>query len=172
MSRRRRTSGSLARILPALALSIGLASPPALRAQADLDAVRSEMQRAQQRLTALDYGLSRVLMQDPRSQSHVSVLKGLILNVQIDLDYLSAMTQLVDLARDADAAEAIFVGQMKGAQDRMLFAELEQEIASREQRGVVVARPLEAVEQELVDQLRAIRQLYAGTFEQLERRPR
>lgn len=163
--RARRARGHAARL--ALVCLAALAHADPATAQSGVDGIRSEMKADVDRLTAIDYGLARVVMQDPRTAARVSPVRGFVMNVQVDLDYLSAMLQLVGLAREPSAAASVVLEQLEGAQDRMLLDEFEQEVMSREQQGVV--SPLQSIEKELLDQLHRVRELYARTGEALGR---
>ena len=102
-----------------------------MSAQADLDAIRSEMEQIAQRLSNLSIGLTRVVMRDPRARSRVSLVSNFIMNVQIDLDYLGAMLEMVGLARDPDAAGSIVLREMGRAQERMQLEAFERDVRQR-----------------------------------------
>jgi hypothetical protein len=169
MSALPRRSPRFVHTLPAvLALWAGVVSARPLAAQTELEAIRTEMKAGVQRLVEIDYGMNRVVMQNPNVQSRVSLVRALVLNVQIDLDYLAAMMQLVGMAREPTSAAAVVLTELKGAQDRMLLDEFEQDVASREERGAVPSQALLIMEQQLVSELHQITALYGRTTEALD----
>src|SRR5688572_24398552 len=127
---------SRARLALAVSLLAALAPARPVAAQTELETVRAQMKQGVERLAAVDYGLNRVVMQDPRIGSRTAVLKGLVQNVQVDLDYISAMIQLVGLARDPANAAPVVLGELKGARQRMLLQEFERDVRERSERGL------------------------------------
>jgi hypothetical protein len=166
------TTAALGRLLPvAVILAAALTNPRLAGAQTELEGIRSEMKQRVERLAAVDYGLNRVVMQDPRVGSRTAILKSFVQNVQVDLDYLSAMLELVGLARDPASAAPVVLGELKGARERMLLTEFERDVSERVERGLTPP-PLQVLETELLSQLHQISELYTRTTELLERVPR
>jgi hypothetical protein len=156
------------RLPAAVILTAALACARPVRAQTELEAIRAEMKQDVEQLSRVDYGLTRVVMQDPRIGSRIGVLKNFVQNVQVDLDYLGALLELVEQARDPAAAAPVVLAQLKGARERMLLDEYERDVAERIERGLTPPA-LQALETELLGQLHRITQLYVRTEEALGR---
>ena len=131
-----------------------------VRAQTDLDGVRLEMESSMRRLGKMDMVLFRVTMQDPNFEQHVSLVTTLIQSVITDLDYLEALIELYSRASDTDAAAAVVLRELTGAEERLQLAAFEQHVTS-EANSNAAPRGLQIAEQQVLDELRQVVDLYA-----------
>ena len=147
-------------------LTSTLGSAP-VRAQTDLEAVRLEMESSMGRLGEIDMGLFRITMQDPNLEQHVSLVTTLIQSVITDLDYLEALIELHGLANDIDAATAIVLRELTGAEERLQLGAFEQHVAS-ETNSNAAPRALQLAEQQVLEELRQVVDLYARTSDLID----
>ena len=143
-----------------------LAAAP-LRAQTDLDGLRLEMESSMRRLGEMDMGLFRVTMQDPNLEEHVALVTTLIQSVITDLDYLEALIELHGFASDTDAAAAVVLRELAGAEERLQLAAFEQHVTS-EANSDTEPRTLQVAEQQVLDELRQVVDLYARTSDLID----
>lgn len=143
-----------------------LAAAP-LRAQTGLAGLRQEMESSMRRLGEMDMGLFRVTMQDPNLEQHVALVTALIQSVITDLDYLEALIELHGLASDPDAAAAVVLRELAGAEERLQLAAFEQHVTS-EANSDTEPRTLQVAEQQVLDELRQVVGLYARTSDLID----